>query len=311
MKSRILLMMAIPLLLVACSKDDNGDDGREETANEPVAFVASIQAETETRVTVNNGWANLSDSRVAIVVDGTMKEYTVNELGEVTSDNPFYWGEQESIVVDAWYPFNNGVKPEIITVCADQSIRENYEKSDYLEVLRTTVSPRKNELTFTHRTTKVVCSLDFELDEAKGVKVVFKNLAGVDEGTNVTPTDKFRALLVPQTIPAGTEFLEITASITGKHIYTLEKDLVLKKGCLQQIYLTITPQGVTALFPAPGAWVADSEELEGQSPDAKPGGNGSWNGSTDNETVNGETPEANSGNGGGSWAGDNEEVEAK
>ena len=331
MKLKLLLAAAIPLLLLAaCEKEDaGGEDGGGQTTPVPVIFTANIQAEASTRVTVNNGWTGLADNRIAIAADGVMKEYAVNDLGEITSESPFYWEVgKESMQVDAWYPFNDGVKPETITVSADQSVPANYEASDYLEVAAATITPQKSTLNFTHRTAKVVCTLTSSVDDTKTARVILHNLAGVDSGTSITATDKHRALLVPQTVLAGTEFIEVQSDRVGKYAYMLKEDLELQPGRLYQIDITITASGIDAVFTessswtadvevpgvdSPGAnpgsegdgWKGDGESSDGNSPDVTPGDNNSgWTG--DGEQSDGNSSETNPGSGNGNWTGGNE-----
>lgn len=307
MKIRFWLTLAIPLLLVACDKDDEGGGDSGGNTSIPVTFTASIQPEVETRITVNNGWTGLADSKMAVSVDGTVKEYVVSEIGEVTSSDPFYWEDKETMTVDAWYPYNDGVKPETFTVSADQSIAGNYEKSDYLEVVGATVTPKKSLLTFTHRTAKIACTVTSEFGDAKTARITLHNLAGVDEGTSVKTTNKLRALLVPQTILAGTALMEIQTDIVGKSVYTLEEDLELKKGCLYQVEITVTASGVDAVFSESSQWVADEEIPDAQSPEANPGnGDNGWNG--DDEPTEGSSPDTAPGSEDGTWSGDEEDV---
>lgn len=297
--------MAITLLLGACNNDEEADGGIN--GQNPVEFTATIQPEVETRITVNNGWTGLADSKMAISIDGTMKEYVVSELGEVTSSNPFYWEDKESMVVDAWYPYKNGVKPETIIVCADQSIAANYEKSDYLEVVGATVMAKKPTLSFTHRTAKVICTLTSSLDDTKDAQLILHNLSGVEEGNSVITTNKYRALVVPQTIPAGTEFVEVQSGVTGRYVHMLKEDLELKKGYVYRADITISASGIDVVFTESSKWVADVETPDAQSPEANPGsGDNNWSG--DNESANGNSSTANPDNGNGGWNGDNENV---
>ena len=297
--------MAIALLLTACGKDDDG--GGEENTPTPINFTANIQSETISRVTVNNNWGRLSDSRIAIMIGGVTKEYAVNENGEITSDDPFYWEGQKDITVESWYPYCDGVKPETLVVYADQSIQENYEKSDYLEVVNGGVTLKKNVLTFTHRTTKMFCNVSSEYGDPGKAQVFLHELAGVNEGTSVTMNKAHCALIVPQTIPVGTEFLEIHFEDGSKRVYTLEEELDLKKGFQTKADITITPDGIEVVFSEISSWIADTETPGWQSPGANPGNNGDgWTG--DSEDTSGNSSEANPDNGSGSWTGNSEDT---
>lgn len=304
MKIKFLLTMAITSLLVACSKDDEGGDEKTPT---PITFTANIQSETTSRVTVNNNWGKLSDSRIAIMIEGVTKEYTVNENGEITSDDPFYWDGQKDITVESWYPYCEGVKPETLVVYADQSIRENYEKSDYLEVVKGGVTLKKNVLTFTHRTTKMACNLSTDLGDPTKARVTIHGLANVNEGSSVIMNSNHHALIVPQIIPIGTEFVEVQFEDGSRHVFTLEEELDLKKGFQKNADITITPDGIEVVFSEISSWIADSETPEGQSPGANPGNSSDgWNNNNNDENASGNSPETNPNENTNGWTGDSE-----
>jgi len=304
MKNKFLLTMAIALLLTACGKDDDGEGGENERT--PITFTANIQSETMSRATVNHNWGGLSDSRIAIVIDGVMKEYTVNENGEITSDDPFYWDGQKGITVESWYPYCEGVKPETLVVHADQSIRENYEKSDHLEVTKEGVTSKKNVLTFTHRTTKMVCNLSAELGDLSKSRVILHGLTNVSEGTSIIMNSEHKALIVPQVVPVGTEFLEVQFEDGSRHVFTLEEELDLKKGLQKKADITITPEGIEVVFSDISSWIADTETPEGQSPGTNPGNsNDGWS-NNNGETSSGSSPETNPNENTNGWAGGSE-----
>lgn len=307
MKIKFLLTMAIPLLLAACSKDDNGGGGEQEIRT-PVTFIANIQPEAKSRVTVNNGWVGLYDSRIAIMIGGVTKEYTVSEIGEVTSDDPFYWDGQESITVEAWYPYSEGVKPETLVVYADQSIQENYEKSDYLEVLNGGITPKRSTITFTHRTTKLTCNLSSTQGDVQNARVIFHGLEGVNEGNSIKATKKHRALIVPQTIPVGTDFIEVLFEDGGRYVYTLKEELDLKKGFQQPADVSITESGIDVVFAQVISWVVDEETPDGKSPGANPGnGSDGWN-NGGSESADGKSPTTDPNEENSGWTGDSEDT---
>lgn len=308
MKIRFLLTMAIPLLLAAC--DDSDESGGEGGGNvsAPVTFTASIQPEAKTRITVNNGWTGITDTKMAISIGGEVKEYAVSEIGEVTSAQPFYWEDKETLTVDAWYPYNGGVKPETITVSADQSVPANYEKSDYLEVVGAAITPKKPVLTFTHRTTKIVCTVTSEYEDAETAQVTLLNLTGVDEGTSVKTTDKLKALVVAQTIPANTEFMEIGLAVAGRKRYKLDEDLVLKPGTQYDADIFVTFQGLEVEIREQKSWSADVEVAPGLSPEVNTGTADGWTNNGTDDTLEGSDGQMNAGNTANGWQdGDSEE----
>lgn len=309
MKFRFLLTLALSLLLTAC---DNGDEDGGENISTPITFVASIQPETVTRVTVNNGWTSLADNRMAVVIDGMVKEYVVNDIGEVTSTNPFYWEDREALAVEAWYPYNEGIKPETVIVKADQSISENYVNSDCLEAVIAQVTPQHTELLFTHRVAKIISTVTSSLESVQNPSVVYHPLIGVDEGTSVKATNVYRALLAPQTIPAGAGFIEVRFGTSGNYVYYLEEDLELKAGCLYIAKLTLTPDGIDAVISQGASWTADEEIIDaGDIETGVDNGNGNWtDNEARNETIDGVTPNTDTdrGNDGG-WSSSSENDE--
>ena len=101
---------------------------------------------------------------------------------------------------------------------ADQSKLENFVGSDQLEVVSATVTPSYSVLSFSHRVAKLVCSLTVENGTAEGAIVRLLNLKQVQEGTSVTATSDWKALMVPQTIPAA-GFCGSNSSKYGKSFF--------------------------------------------------------------------------------------------
>ena len=133
-KGKFLLTAVLALFLASCGDDEvsQGADGAEVKFT--AGFVPMQTAGADTRLTTNDNWAGLADRTVAIEIDGIVKPYTVDEMGNLTSSDPFYWGDKTELTVNAWYPYNEGVKPEIPVVKADQS-GSGYWESDHLEVV--------------------------------------------------------------------------------------------------------------------------------------------------------------------------------
>lgn len=228
MKTRTFLIAAF-CLLAACAKEEGGTDGPgiqpgDEPGGEPqqeasISFTADIPAfvKGESRATVDNNWSELPDPTVAVEIDGVVKAYTVDVNGRLTSEDPFLWGDKEEVTVNAWYPYTEGSKisDEALTVMADQSKLENFVGSDQLEVVSATATPSYSVLSFSHRVAKLVCSLTVENGTAEGAVVRLLNLKQVQEGTSVTATSDWKALMVPQTIPTGQDFVEVTVPSMG------------------------------------------------------------------------------------------------
>ena len=306
MKLKIALTSLLSVLLISCEQDH---DENTQVDSIPIVFSASIQPEPNARVTVNNGWVDMYDNRIGVSIDGETRVYEVSEIGELTSDNPFYWNGRESVYAEAWFPYNDGVKTETLWVYADQRIAENYEKSDYLEVLDTKVTPRRNKLVFKHRTSKVTCSYSAGGVEQANARFVLHGLQGVNEGNSVMMNAKHRAIIVPQTIPVGADFIELILDEKDHYFYTMEEELSVEGGFSYHTDITLDEETgeLDVVFSKPSSWEAEIEIPEGESPESgTEGGNGgSWNGEGENSAGSSSESGIEGGNG-GFWNGEGE-----
>lgn len=301
----------LPFCLFACDKDEQ----QEGTDGTPVSFVATISPSS--RLTVNNSWAGLSDAKVGVEINGTVKEYTVNEKGELTSSAPFYWENLAGTAsVNAWYPYNEGKKPETVVVAADQSVAENYLASDLLEVNAASVSASENTLAFVHRTACVECVL--QLDPAEegtmnAATITLCNLSGVAEGNSVKTTGDYKALVAPQTLAAGTVFLEVAMSDGRSDEYVLPEDVELKQGYIFPVSVEVTPDGLQVDFGTPIKWDGETVGTSGESPEAGPDADGDkWDQNGDDIQTDGETTEQHPEIGNSSqWEGETSVVNAE
>ncbi|WP_195532283.1 fimbrillin family protein [Bacteroides finegoldii] len=277
MRRKFLLLFAIPLLLTSCDNDDTGGIGKLEEVTFTAGFIPI------TRLTTNDNWGGLTDRTVAIEIDGIVKQYIVDEHGRLTSHDPFFWNGKTELTVNAWYPYNAGVMSKEIMVKADQS-GSGYWESDHLEVISGNVSRDNSLLSFNHRTTSLKCDLDVILDNVvyKDVNVKFLNIKGVEGGTTIQAFGGCRALVVPQTISAGTDFLEVTLKDESLFIYTLEKDLFLSQGHTCHMYVKISEDGFFVLFTDSPVWHGSADDIDGTVGDLMSATNNpSWNGDSD------------------------------
>lgn len=321
-KFKIWQIIAIPLLLVSCSGSDEGEDdqGSDNPANS-IVFTSSIQANGSTDEEDKNKWQEVYDRRIAIKVNGTVKLYMVDKDGKLTSTEPFQWDGQEKIVISAWYPYNNGVRPDKVSVKANQSIAANYWASDYMEAVDVEITPEKPDIVFTHLTSRITCSLTIKgsIDTNKGVtrateseetqyaQVTLHNLSGVETGNSVKTTANYKALLAPQTLTAGTEFVEITLQDGRSYRCPLEEDLILEAGDVYEIKLTLDSNELKAAVVNSNYWNGEDENMNGNSSNISPEGNKEgWTGSEEN--VNGSSSETKPGGSTSGWNGGNENV---
>lgn len=317
MKTRTFLIAAL-YLLAACAKDE-GADGSNQPGNETgdetpqetsISFTADIPAfvKGESRATVDNNWSELPDPTVAVEIDGVVKAYTVDVNGRLTSEDPFLWGDKEEVTVNAWYPYTEeGKTPdENLTVMADQSKLENYVSSDWLEAVSATVTPAYSVLSFSHRMARLTCSLTVEDGTAEGAVVRFLNLKQVKEGTSVTATSDWKALVAPQTIPAGQDFVEVTVPSYGNLSFVsgLDKELVIEKGKVYYLSINVSQEGaVTVEISSSVAW-GNSETLPvpGTSTEVNPSpGQPGWENSGASTDMNGSSSTVNPSPGQPGW----------
>lgn len=321
MKITKYLCLAFSIFLFSCGDDEAGDTG---TGNEgAMSFTAAITAHQEkaaSRLTTNNSWAGLTDNSIAVQIGDAVKKYTVSDAGAMTSDNPFYWNEMAAadVAVSAWYPYNDGKKPEVI-VCANQSIAENFQKSDFLEC-EMTVTKENPVLVFTHAGAKIICEvvLDTSLDASLNAsRVMLYGLSGVDEGTTVTTNGAREALVAPQTIKAGSVLVGIELS-DGRYTEqskegALEEDLVIEKGHYYILQATVCASEMKLVCTGSSVWGGTSSDIDAENPSVGSGVEGDgWEQNGEETGVEGGTSTVAPGNGdsGSTWGGGSENVDA-
>ncbi len=203
-----------------------------------MAFTAtgiSLNVE-QTKATTDNNWQGVD--QVAIQVDGAVKPYDVEASGDYTTatlssdKDPFYWQSTDPIEVSAWWPYA-GTMPDVV-VQADQSTKDNFNKSDYISATNTIEFDGPHALTFAHRTAKVVIN---PLKNGEGV--------GADElkDATVTPyydatTGTWTALLPTQALTADEPFILI--SMAGStYSYNPDEAVTLTGGNQYTYTLTV------------------------------------------------------------------------
>ena len=320
MKTTKYLCLALSLTFLSCGKEETGGTDTGGVADGAMLFTASIKApeQVNSRLTTNNSWVGISDNGIGVMIGETVRKYVVSETGEMTSETPFYWSDFSSpnVSVSAWYPYNDGVKPEVI-VAADQSVVENFQKSDFLEC-NMDVTTESTALTFTHAGAKIICNvkLDPSFDASLNAsKILLYNIAGVAEGTTIVTTSSHEALVAPQVIPAGTVLLGVELS-DGRYTQmkegTLTADLVIEKGYCYPLDVTVYPTTVEIIPQAAISWGGSSVDIESGAEGVGPGVNGDdWNQSGDESDVDGEAgtvgPDGGTNPG---WNGDSSDADA-
>ena len=320
MKTTKYLCLALSLTLLSCAKEETDGTDTGGVADGAMLFTASIKApeQVNSRLTTNNSWVGVSDNGIGVMIGETVRKYVVGETGEMTSETPFYWSDFSSsaVSVSAWYPYNEGVKPEVV-VAADQSVAANFQKSDFLEC-NMEVTAENTALTFTHAGAKIICNV--KLDESfdgslNASRILLYNIAGVAEGTTIVTTSSHEALVAPQTIPAETVFLGVELS-DGRYTQMKEgeltSDLVIEKGYCYPLDVTVYPTTVEIIPQAAISWGGSQVDIESGAEGVGPGVNGDdWNQSGDESEVNGDAgtvgPDGGTNPG---WNGDSTDADA-
>ena len=235
-RTNIHISAAIALLLglAACTQDEAGflPEGAEGT---PIVFTATglnpaATAIANTRSTVDGDWEGVQS--VAVLMDGTVKAYDVTPStadptsATLTSTDPYYWTNHNDITVTAWWPYTAGeTTPPAVKVKANQSAQKDFEGSDLIVADGQTVTYGSPTLRFTHRTARVTIVLT---DYTEGLASV--QLTGLStEGDNpdiIVPYDKgsntYTALVVPQSVAAGTTFITCTFTNGKVFVYKMK-----------------------------------------------------------------------------------------
>ncbi|MEL5892716.1 fimbrillin family protein [Bacteroides sp. GD17] len=302
------------LMLAACTQDEQTNGIRLAEGKYPLELTAAglqavaTPAGASTRATVDGDWEGVQN--VAVKVGGTTKEYKVTPDGSnkkiatlsvADGGTPFYWQTTANLTVNAWYPYSEQ-KPadDALTVEANQNEATNYQASDYLEARDASVTFQEPKLTFTHRTAKVVVTLQTGegITDLNNVTVTFVNQAGVKgDGSTVTPKEEtkdgvttYTALLVPQKIQ-GSPFIKVTL---GGYDYfytpTTGDEANLTAGQQHTYTITLKKTGLDVSFQYFPQWTPGNQsDVSGNAQTVTPGtdGNGSGWSEDSGETVTG------------------------
>lgn len=301
----MLWLFVLPLLGTSCSSEAGPE---QET---PAAFLVSVEGDASQQ----EAWGSLIDRRFAVQMDGIVKKYMVDAKGNLTSAEPFVWKGEARAQVVAWYPYNGGVKQEELLVEANQSIPALYQASNLMEAVNAEAGKDNAGLVFVHRVGKMVCALQEKPASAardageaeggidfSGASVTLLNLKGVKQGNKIRMSDDFRAYMVAQVIPAGTEFMEVRLQDGRKFVHVMKEDFNPAEGIKYDMTVSIDPElgSIDLTIRESSQWAGEEEVLNPDSGTLQPGTGGSW-GNGGGEDVNGSTGGANDPNAGSSW----------
>ena len=276
-----LILAATTLLLAACTQDELAEQGNALPEGEyPLELTATgmrAVATPSTRGTLDGDWEGAQGKKVAVMVNGDTKEYTLASFGDyktatLTSDDPFYWtSTDETMTVEAWYPCLTTL-PGKWEVPADQSAGMPVDK-DFLHAKQTISFSSRDEagLTFEHCLAKVVINIQQSdyLDSYDGeLSVQLTGLLTTGEvthyadnilipgdnstgGTSITPHRldtpadgafaSYEALVIPQA-PNLNSAIEIKV---GGAVYSfLTNSITFASSCVHTFDITVKAEGL-------------------------------------------------------------------
>ena len=243
-RTNIHISAAIALLLglAACTQDEAGflPEGAEGTS---IVFTATglnpvATATAGTRAPADGNWEGVQS--VAVLMDGTVKTYNVTPStadptsATLTSTDPHYWTNRKDITVTAWWPYTAGeTTPSAVKVKANQSAQKDFEGSDLIVADGQTVTYGSPTLRFTHRTARVTIVLTDYTEELASVRLTGLSTEG-DNPDIIVPYDKgsntYTALVVPQSVAAGTTFITCTFTNGKVFVYKMKNAAVWQAG---------------------------------------------------------------------------------
>ena len=288
---KLMLAMASAALVASCSS--NGEEVRPDQKQESVSFTASMKTlsrATETSFEENdqiivyavkdegNGTELKASGNYANYVKYTYRgNKFVNDQGIV---RPTEFG----VRYFAMYPNTITAVPTFrFTVRTSQGASGQYTMSDLCTAVSDVTTAKEVNLLFSHRLSHVVVNLQ---GEALGTGTATVKLNNVNTGCNVdlnantftayessstvycadNGTNSYKAIIVPQTIEAGSPFL--TVSLNGKeHTLKATSDINLASGKQQVFNLTINKDEIVSFTGNILPWGEEDERIAQVIPD--------------------------------------------
>ncbi len=317
MRSRVYIIMlfclSISAIFYGCAEDaSNGGK------SEPMLFSAEICNRTQTRAAVDTTkhsgtnlivhaaepakaitlnvskmtrtstadgyWPN--GASLAVQQGGTVKQYTVDGSGNITSSSPFYWANKNNVSVTSWFPYSSSL-PTTWSVKSDQSTSNemDYGASDLLYASNTFTygGGNNNKLQYTHETAKVVINIvkANDVTNASSVKSVTigttstpislsgnvgsngvitattANTGSITPYQQSTPSSAsdvatYTALVIPQDMN-GKQFINVTVG-SNTYCYKPTSSTVLQGGYEYDYNVTVPSASIPVV---PGTYLLD------------------------------------------------------
>lgn len=196
--------------------------------------------------------------QIGVTITGAKAEHknvawTAGEDGDLNNTGtPIYWSNGEATIY-AYHPYNANWTGEnhTFTVATDQSTDNGYLNSDLLWAKNTgTKSQETVELTFTHKLAKINVALSSDdITDLSGATISIcgtniatninlltgelaatsSNVQDINVGTTTSSTKAASAIIIPQTVTSGTQFIRVKHS-NKTFFYTLTADKPFEAG---------------------------------------------------------------------------------
>ena len=244
--------IAVLLLCAACTQDDiSSPSGGVEGAT-PLTLTATIAGGSDTRATVNGDWEG--GEQIALQVNtGQYYDYTVDRNGNMTGN--YYWQDGDNVNIQGFCPSSLIDNQMVWTVSVTQNNNDDYLNSDLLcsEIMTVTKNIKPGYFNFHHQTAKLVVNVQnggylsgvtnnnvsMIIGESNNIKIsgtftrIITGTAGswnTTSGTTGTITPHtaatasgcaatFEALVIPQTVGAGTILFQFNVGNVGPFTY--------------------------------------------------------------------------------------------
>ena len=287
MKKNLLTLLVIASALFSCNQEENG------TQEQNMIRLTSAISPMSRGVSLEQQSTQIEDGRkVGVTILGASKDHSnipwvANPYGELlNTDTPLYWGGDD-ITIYAYHPYQENWSVDATTkpfnIQSDQS-GTGYLESDLLWASQTaTKSASPVAMTFIHKLAKInvtltskdiadlskatinICNTNpsAEINLQTGELSQPQSNESTDIKAGVTTSEAYTsaAIIVPQTVKAGTKLISITHDGNTYH-YTLPADKEFKSGHSYSYTLEIKPVEVDLVSENITDW--NNENINGQ-----------------------------------------------
>lgn len=284
MKTRLFLTMAAATMILAgCSNDENEEIDNWNGEIRLSSGVTVQQTRTNSDEVPDKQIAENQEVKVVVAKqnDDDTHDYAGYDLdfiadgnGGLSSATPMYYPTSgKGVNIYAYHPADAAAS---FSVEEDQSADNNYYKSDLLYSKKKDYARQKeaHSLTFVHK----LCKVEYVLIQGNGLPDltgatvkwmnVFKTIgftAATGEvaiptvPSTITPHATYGAVIVPQTVTASTQLLQVTLASGGVLYYKPSSDQVFLGSKKYKYEITVNLSGLTVT-----STIANWEPVDGR-----------------------------------------------